>query len=149
MQPLWENCIFMMLIKISQKLSQSFHLIQFRSSIGLAFDQCQAITHQFDNAYIHLCIIKISLGFNKLTHWPLGDEIWLYLKLLISNLENFLWNCPQVNATSHQGWLVNTGSGNGLVPSGNNSSHYLSQCWPRSMSSYGITRSEWVNKAMH
>ena len=24
-------------------------------------------------------------------------------------------------------------------------SHYLSQCWPRSMSSYGITRSQWVN----
>ena len=23
--------------------------------------------------------------------------------------------------------------------------HYLSQCWPRSMSPYGITRSEWVN----
>ena len=25
------------------------------------------------------------------------------------------------------------------------SSHYLSQCWPRSMSSYGITRTQWVN----
>ena len=24
-------------------------------------------------------------------------------------------------------------------------SHYLSQCWPRSMSPYGITRPQWVN----
>ena len=24
-------------------------------------------------------------------------------------------------------------------------SHYLSQCWPRSVSSYGITRPQWVN----
>ena len=24
-------------------------------------------------------------------------------------------------------------------------SHYLSQCWPRSMSPHGITRSQWVN----
>ena len=24
-------------------------------------------------------------------------------------------------------------------------SHYLSQCWPRSLSSYGVTRPQWVN----
>ena len=24
-------------------------------------------------------------------------------------------------------------------------SHYLSQCWPRSMASYGVTRPQWVN----
>ena len=24
-------------------------------------------------------------------------------------------------------------------------SHYLSQCWPRSMSQYGVTRPQWVN----
>ena len=29
-----------------------------------------------------------------------------------------------------------------LVPSG--TSHYLSQCWPRSLSPYGVTRPEWV-----
>ena len=26
-------------------------------------------------------------------------------------------------------------------------SHYLSQCWPRSMSPYGITRPQWVNSS--
>ena len=28
-------------------------------------------------------------------------------------------------------------------------SHYLSQCWPRSMSQYGITRPQWVNISCH
>ena len=27
-------------------------------------------------------------------------------------------------------------------------SHYLSQCWPRSMSTYGIIRPQWVNKVV-
>ena len=38
------------------------------------------------------------------------------------NLEHFQWKCPQMNATRLHWWLVNTvntGSGNGLVPSGN------------------------------
>ena len=28
-------------------------------------------------------------------------------------------------------------------------SHYLSQCWPRSMSPYGVTRPQWVNRNSH
>ena len=27
-------------------------------------------------------------------------------------------------------------------------SHYLSECWPRSLSPYGITRPQWVNEAL-
>ena len=27
-------------------------------------------------------------------------------------------------------------------------SHYLSQCWPRSMSPYGVTRPQWVNSSL-
>ena len=34
-------------------------------------------------------------------------------------LEHLLWNCLQLNATRPHWWLVNTGSGDGLVPSGN------------------------------
>ena len=34
-------------------------------------------------------------------------------------LKYFLWNCYQVNATIPHWSLVNIGSGNGLVPSGN------------------------------
>ena len=33
-------------------------------------------------------------------------------------LERFLWNYPKVNGTRPYCWLVNIGSGNGLVPSG-------------------------------
>ena len=29
------------------------------------------------------------------------------------------------------------------------SSHYLSQCWPRSMSTYGVTRLQWMNSLRH
>ena len=28
-------------------------------------------------------------------------------------------------------------------------SHYLSQCWPRSLSSNGVTRPQWVNKSLY
>ena len=28
-------------------------------------------------------------------------------------------------------------------------SHYLSQCWPRSMSPYGVTRPQWIKKQSH
>ena len=28
-------------------------------------------------------------------------------------------------------------------------SHYLSQCWPRSLSPYGVTRPQWVNFYLH
>ena len=34
-------------------------------------------------------------------------------------IKNFLWNCYQVNVTTPHWSLVNIGSGNGLVPSGN------------------------------
>ena len=34
-------------------------------------------------------------------------------------LEHFLWNCLHVNATRPNWWSANSGSGNGLVPSGN------------------------------
>ena len=39
---------------------------------------------------------------------------------------------------------VNIGSGNGFVPAA--TCHYLSQCWPRSLSPYGVTRSQCVRK---
>ena len=55
-------------------------------------------------------------------------------------------NCSQMNAFGLN-WSVNSGSYNGLVPSGN--SHYLRQCWPRSMSPYGVIRPKWLNLFAH
>ena len=59
-------------------------------------------------------------------------------------IEHFPWNYPLVNATRPCWRLVNIGLGNGLVPSGK-TSHYPNQCWPRSMSLYGVSRPQWVN----
>ena len=59
-----------------------------------------------------------------LTHWPLG--IWLQSQISKFQthfndkyLKYFQWNCYQVNATIPHGSLVNIGSDNGMVPSGN------------------------------
>ena len=47
--------------------------------------------------------------------------MWLYFQISNfqtqikdRNLKDFLWNCPQVNATRPHCCLVNIGSGNGL-----------------------------------
>ena len=59
-----------------------------------------------------------------LTHWPLRD-VFVILKVQSPNTcygsihEHFWWNCCQVSTTEHLSWLVNFGSGNGLVSSGN------------------------------
>ena len=62
-----------------------------------------------------------------LTHWALGD-LTKVSDYIISKfqthfndkyLKYFLWNCYQVNATTPHWSLVNIGSDNGLVPSGN------------------------------
>ena len=60
----------------------------------------------------------------RLTHWPLGDFTTVSNQQLLNSfndkyLKYFLWNCYQVNATTPHWSLVNIGSSNGLVPSGN------------------------------
>ena len=55
--------------------------------------------------------------------------------------QQLLWNCSPAYAKEHLWWLVNIGSGNGLVPWGNKIGN---QCWPGSMSLYGVTRPQWM-----
>ena len=70
----------------------------------------------------------------ELIYWSLGDENVIF-KLIhhfkahikYIHLEQFLYMCPQVTVTRPHWSFVNTGSGNGLVPSGNNS--YTNKCW--------------------
>ena len=57
-------------------------------------------------------------------------------------LKYFLWIFYQVNATTPHWSLVNSGSGNGLVPSGNKP--LPEPCWPRSLSPYDVTSPQWV-----
>ena len=52
----------------------------------------------------------------------------------------------EVNAIELHQWEVMIGSGNGLVL-GQARSHYLNQCWPRSMSPYCVNRTQCVNFA--
>ena len=55
----------------------------------------------------------------SLSDWPLRNvTVILYQLFSNSELEYFLQNYPQVNARPHW-WLVNIGSSNGLVLSGN------------------------------
>ena len=84
-----------------------------------------------------------------LTHWPLRDvvalnfksvisECMLRIKLMSTSCKNIWWmpqetfdnksKLVQVMAWCHQA-----------------TSHYLNQCWPRSMSPSGVTRPQWVN----
>ena len=49
--------------------------------------------------------------------WGVQNAIFLSSKFT-TKIKKFSWNCSQVNATEHFWWLVNIGSGNGLVPSG-------------------------------
>ena len=64
---------------------------------------------------------RISLS---LTHQPRGD-VALFSKCHFRTLwsewrmEQFEWNCPQEIANGRHWWWVNTGSGNGLMQSGN------------------------------
>ena len=60
-------------------------------------------------------------------------------------LRYILWNCPQMNVTGpyvtdDESTLVQVMAWCLQAPS-----HYLSQCWPRSMPQYGITRPQWVD----
>ena len=59
--------------------------------------------------------------FNSLTPGRCSCIFKFVIFKLISMIyhEHFLWNCPQMNFRRPPWWLVNIGSGNGLVPPGN------------------------------
>ena len=86
---------------------------------------------------------------NTLTRWPLGD-LSKFLKVIWSQFQWYV-----------DGWVMSPEIAlklMSLVPATNKSilvqvmacchqatSHYRSQCWPRSLSPYGVTRPQWVN----
>ena len=82
----------------------------------------------------------------SLTHWPLGN-LDAILKLQFSIL--FYWL-----VSSHRLMIMPSDECHGTSQSKlvkvmawcrQATSHYLSQCWPSSMSPYGVTRPQWVN----
>ena len=50
-----------------------------------------------------------------------------------------------VKEATHMGFYYNIHP----IPGHQEPSHYLSQCWPRSMPSYGVTRSQWLNDTLY
>ena len=86
----------------------------------------------------------------KLTHWPLGDvavisKLW-FLKLIswthitCAACKIVVRWIPQ-NSIDDKSTLVQV-----MARCRQVTSHHLSQCWPRSMSPYGVTRLQWVNE---
>ena len=71
-----------------------------------------------------------------------SKNIIFHLVLLIgifsSSHDNALWWMPQ-DLTDDKSTLVQV-----MAWCRQATSHYLSQCWPRSVSPYGVTRSQWV-----
>ena len=96
----------------------------------------------------HLSVTRlyplVNIERDCLTCWPLGDlEVIFNLALLLrffrSSYQYVLRKIPQ-NLTDDKSTLVQV-----MAWCCQATSHYLSQCWPRSMSPYGITRPQWVN----
>ena len=83
-----------------------------------------------------------------LTHWPLGNlsdfRNVIFKQLLvidgwgISYEIALIW--MSLDFTDDQSTLVQV-----MAWCRQATSHYLSQCWPRSLSPYGVTRPQWVN----
>ena len=89
---------------------------------------------------------KVSKGFT-LNHYHIGPwEIWM--KFCIYNFQtdfsdwwlgHLFWNSPNMNLTGLHSTLAQV-----MAWCWQATSHYLSQCWPRSLLPYGVTRPEWV-----
>ena len=88
------------------------------------------------------------MAFDRLTHWPLGNlneilDIIFKQILVIDSWGIFceivlIW--MSLDFTDDQSTLVQV-----MAWCHQATSHYLSQCWPRSLSPYGVTRPQWVN----
>ena len=98
---------------------------------------------------VYWCI-HVSLGLNELTCWPLANlnEI-LYTNVIfkwILVIDGWGITCEialilmSLDFTDNQSTLVQV-----MAWCRQATSHYLSQCWPRSALPFGITGPQWVN----
>ena len=79
---------------------------------------------------------------DDLTHWPLGDvifKLFVWIDILNISYEIALTWVPQ-NTFNVKSTLVQIMAWCLTAPR-----HYLSQCWPRYMVLYDVTRLQWVN----
>ena len=113
-------------------------------------------------------LISLCPYCSSLTHWPLGDLdailklqfsvffYWLVSSHLLliydkSTLVQVMAWCQLSSKDNALRWMPRdlTDDKSTLVQvmawCRQATSHYLSQCWPRSMSPYGVIRPQWVN----
>ena len=76
-----------------------------------------------------------------LTHWPL-EYVAIFVKNIIFKL--IILNCSTRHEITFR-WMPQNLTYEKCHQA---RSHYLNQCWPRSMSPYGITRPQWVKEAI-
>ena len=91
----------------------------------------------------HVCV--------SLTHWPLRNFEWSFRHVIFKRIFVDGWHiCCEIaliwmslDFTDDQSSLVQV-----MAWCRQATSHYLSQCWPRSLSPYGVIRPQLVNHAL-
>ena len=96
--------------------------------------------------HVMTLIHNMCLAIIVLTHRPLGDlkEIWVIFKLILmiggwGIFCKFALRWMSMDLTDDKSTLVQV-----MAWCRQATSHYLSQCWPTSMSPYGVTWPQWV-----
>ena len=107
----------------SHYLNQCWHLVK-ETSHDNQFRQRTLAPGKFEWNFRYLIFQKISV----LDGWGISCE--LAFKWMSVDLTDDKSTFVQVMAWCHQA-----------------ASHYLSQCWPRSLSPYGVTRPQWFNNS--
>ena len=87
-----------------------------------------------------------------LTHWPLGDFSWTFRNCFQANfshrwlryLVKYVFTSMSLALTDDKSTLVQV-----MAWCHQATSHYLSQCWPRSLWPYDVTRPQWVKTSSY
>ena len=84
----------------------------------------------------------MAMGKKSLNHWPLGDAaVIIKVSLLLrknSKLSSLSW--IPLNLTNDKWALFQA-----VAWCRQATSHFMNQCWPKSMSPYGVTKPRWYN----
>ena len=120
---------------------------------------CQVPKVSWQNKMLRISVLERGFTFKNssslwkfdwLTHWPLGDlkkKMRKVIFQLISLIGGWGIFCKialkwmSMDLTDDKSTLVQV-----MAWCRQATSHYLSQCWPRSVSPYGVSRPQWVNK---
>ena len=144
-------------------ISRAWH-IQMSNSLGAWASKTTSQTCGFWQNFLAISSSPILCFWCLLDiprmHWQTESSLlnslapgWFEQKIKRSSFQgniSYWWlgcllsNCPHMNVNGPYWCKVIIGSGNGLVPL-DNKPCYLSQCWHRSVTIYGVTRPQQVN----